>query len=302
MTYKESVYDVLGIDLDAFSQSDLPIAQAVNSELIQWFRYNLNYDSTQYLGEPKAFIKASTTWSPLFGALEVRVPAEDYKVPLNQLLSFLTGADTLRGIKVAIRSNPNDQVGQITPTDIPPTGTPLISGLDSSEVVQVEYKDFMDVPNVRMYVVGPVEDGTTVNDNVGNYWLASNSFPLEQGVTPTEFYFHKNGDINLTAPTIDEGTLMYLHDPDDPIKSIGGANMIVRTPDGLRDSQGQFNLVEWTEHTMDRPGVLQFETEALADTLSIAGFPQVTLYAKSNPAGVTEGPTDTDFHIRIVDV
>ncbi|MFM7757815.1 MAG: CocE/NonD family hydrolase, partial [Crocinitomicaceae bacterium] len=92
------------------------------------------------------------------------------------------------------------------------------------------------------------------------------------------------------------------HDPDDPIKSIGGANMIVRTPDGLRDSQGQFNLVEWTEHTLDRPGVLQFETEALADTLSIAGFPQVTLYAKTNPAGVTEGPTDTDFHIRIVDV
>jgi hypothetical protein len=40
----------------------------------------------------------------------------------------------------------------------------------------------------------------------------------------------------------------------------------------------------------------------LTDTLSIAGFPEVTLYAKTNPAGVTEGPTDTDFHIRIVDV
>jgi len=302
MTYKSSVYDVLGIDLDAFSETDLPIAQAVNSELIQWFRYNLNYDSTQYLGEPKAFIKASSTWSPLFGSLEVRVPAVDYKIPLNQLLSFLTGADTLRGITVAVRSNPNDPIGSITPTDIPPTGTPLIAGLDSSEVLQVEYKDFMDVPNVRMYVVGPVDDGTTVNDNVGNYWLGANSFPLEQGVTPTDFYFHKNGDINVSAPTTNEGTLMYLHDPDDPIKSIGGANMIVRTPDGLRDSQGQFNLVEWTEHTLDRPGVFQFETEALADTLSIAGFPQVTLYAKTNPAGVTEGPTDTDFHIRIVDV
>jgi hypothetical protein len=53
---------------------------------------------------------------------------------------------------------------------------------------------------------------------------------------------------------------------------------------------------------MDRPGVLQFETETLQDTLSVVGFPEVTLYAKTNPAGVLEGPTDTDFHIRIVDV
>jgi hypothetical protein len=303
MEYKDNVYDVLGVDLDEFSDNEIPIGKAVNSELIQWYRYNLNYDSTQYLGEPKAFIKESQLWSPIDGTpLEVRVPAEDYKIPLNQLLSFLTGADSLKGIKVAVRSNPADSVGQILTQDIPPTGTPLITGLDSSEVVQVEYKDFKQVPDIRMYVVGPVNDGTTVNDNVGNYWLSANSFPLEEGVTPTEFYFHKNGDINLTPPTTNEGTLMYLHNPDDPILSIGGANMIVKTPDGLRDSQGQFNLVEWSEHTLDRPGVLQFETDVLTDTLSFAGFPQVTLYAKSNPAGVTEGPTDTDFHIRIVDV
>jgi putative CocE/NonD family hydrolase len=113
---------------------------------------------------------------------------------------------------------------------------------------------------------------------------------------------HKNGSLNVDPPTTNEGTLMYVHDPDDPIRSIGGANMIVKTPDGLRDSQGQFDLTEWTEYTMDRPGVLQFETEILTDTLSIAGFPEVTLYAKTNPAGVTEGPTDTDFHVRIVDV
>jgi predicted acyl esterase len=303
MEYKDNVYEVLGLDLDEFSANDIPIAKAVNSELIQWYRYNLNYDSTQYLGEPKAFIKESQLWSPIAGTpLQVRVPAEDYKIPLNQLLSFLTGADSLKGIKVAVRTNPADTVGQILTQDIPPTGTPLITGLDSSEVVQVEYKDFTEVPDIRMYIVGPVNDGTSVNDNVGNYWLGANSFPLEEGTTPTEFYFHKDGSINNSAPSSDEGTLMYIHNPDDPILTIGGANMIVRTPDGLRDSQGQFNLVEWTEYTMDRPGVLQFETETLQDTLSVVGFPEVTLYAKTNPAGVLEGPTDTDFHIRIVDV
>jgi hypothetical protein len=83
---------------------------------------------------------------------------------------------------------------------------------------------------------------------------------------------------------------------------VGGANMIVRTPDGLRDSQGQFNLVEWAEYTMDRPGVIQFETEVLQDTLCVVGFPEATIYAKSNPSGVTSGPTDTDFFVRVVDV
>lgn len=302
MNYKNNVYDILGVDLDEFSSSDLPISKAINSELIQWYRYNLNYDSTQYIGEPKAFIKESNNWTAIANSiLQIRVPAEDYKVPLNELLSFLTGSDTLRGLKVAVRTNPADTVGTILVQDIPPSGT-LIAGLDSGQVLQVENKDFFEVPDVRFYVVGPVNDGTNLNENVGNYWLGSNSFPLEEGITSTEFFFHKNGSIDQSSPSNDEGTLMYLHDPDDPIRTIGGANMIVRTPDGLRDSQGQFNLVEWTEYTMDRPGVLQFETELLEDTLSVIGFPEVTLYAKTNPAGVTQGPTDTDFHVRIVDV
>jgi putative CocE/NonD family hydrolase len=151
-------------------------------------------------------------------------------------------------------------------------------------------------------VVGPVNDGTTVNDAVGNYWYGADEFPLTTGVQWQDFYLHKNGTVNTSQPTTDEGFSMYLHNPDDPIRTIGGANMIVRTPDGLRDSQGQFNLKEWAEYTMDRPGVIQFETEVLQDTLCVVGFPEATVYAKSNPSGVTSGPTDTDFFVRVVDV
>jgi len=78
--------------------------------------------------------------------------------------------------------------------------------------------------------------------------------------------------------------------------------MLEKTPDGLRDSQGQFDLTQWTQHTMDIPGVIQFESAALTDTVCIMGFPEATLYAKSNPSGVQNGPTDTDFFVRIVDV
>jgi predicted acyl esterase len=302
MEYKENVSSILGIELGAFSETELPLASAVNSELIQWYRYNLNYDSTQFLGEPKAFIKASTEWSSA-GLVQVRVPAEDYKIPLNDLISFLTGATDLPGLKVAVRAaNSTDPIGTIQVYDIPATGEPLITGLEGGQVSTVEYKDFDAVPDIRFYVVGPVNDGTTVNDAVGNYWYGADEFPLTTGVQWQDFYLHKNGTVNTSQPTTDEGFSMYLHNPDDPIQTIGGANMIVRTPDGLRDSQGQFNLKEWAEYTMDRPGVIQFETEVLQDTLCVVGFPEATIYAKSNPSGVTSGPTDTDFFVRVVDV
>jgi len=302
MEYKDNVYDVLGLDLDEFSNSDLPIAKAINSELIAWFRYNLNYDETEYLGEPKAFIKESTTWTNA-GLVQIRVPAEDYKIPLNTLISFLTGATPLPGIKIALRAaNSTDPVGQIQTQDIPATGEPLIAGFDSGEVGAVKKLDFDSIPDIRFYVVGPVNDGVAENETAGNYWFGSDNFPLTTGIDWKNFYLHRNGGIDMNAPTSDEGVLAYLHDPEDPIRTIGGANMIVRTPDGLRDSQGQFNLRDWTEYTMDRPGVLQFQTEILQDTLCVIGFPEMTIYAKSNPAGVTQGPTDTDFHIRVVDV
>jgi len=302
MEYKPNVSSILGIELGAFSDTELPLGSAVNSELIQWYRYNLNYDSTQYLGEPKAFIKASTEWNSA-GLVQVRVPAEDYKIPLNDLISFLTGATALPGLKVAIRpSNSTDPIGTIQVYDIPATGQPLITGLEGAEVSTVEYKDFDAIPDIRFYVVGPVNDGTTVNDAVGNYWYGSDEFPLTNEVQWQNFYLHKNGTVNTSQPTNDEGFSMYLHNPDDPIRTIGGANMIVRTPDGLRDSQGQFNMKDWAEYTMDRPGVIKFETEILQDTLCVIGFPEATIYAKSNPAGATQGPTDTDFFVRIVDV
>ncbi len=302
MTYKDNVYDILGLDLDEFSESDLPIAKAINSELIAWFRYNLNYDPAEYLGEPKAFIKESTTWTNA-GLIQIRVPAEDYKIPLNTLISFLTGATPLPGIKIAVRAaNSTDPVGNIQTQDIPATGEPLIAGFDSGEVGTVKNLDFDSIPDIRFYVVGPLGDSIPENEGAGNYWFGSDDFPLKTGIDWKNFYLHRNGAIDMNAPTANEGQLAYLHDPEDPIRTIGGANMIVRTPDGLRDSQGQFNLKDWTEYTMDRPGVLQFQTEILQDTLCVIGFPEMTIYARSNPAGVTQGPTDTDFHIRVVDV
>jgi putative CocE/NonD family hydrolase len=92
--------------------------------------------------------------------------------------------------------------------------------------------------------------------------------------------------------------------PDNPIITVGGGNMIEQTPQGDRISQGQMNLADpnFGKFTMDREGVLKFETDILPDSLSIIGFPKVKLYAKSNPLNTASGPTDCDFFVRILDV
>jgi hypothetical protein len=188
----------------------------------------------------------------------------------------------------------------------------VIPGLNAETIDPIPYRDFADpneIPNVRLYVVGPNDDTEAQNVGLSNYWLGLDTFPLPEGrdwdaIQRQTFFMHQNGTLNHQAPTGDEGWKMYVHDPDDPIRTIGGANMIVKTPDGERDAQGQFNLKDsrYESYTMNRPGVVSFESAAVEDSMCIVGYPQVKLYAKSNIGGLNSGPTDTDFMVRILDV
>jgi len=108
------------------------------------------------------------------------------------------------------------------------------------------------------------------------------------------------------VPTnVDDQFNIYVHDPDDPLRTCGGGNMIERTPDGNRDSQGQMDFTsdENRPFCLNRPGIISFTTEPVQDSLCVIGFPTATLYAKTNPGGAANGdPTDTDFFVRILDV
>ncbi len=307
ITYPENVTDILGIDVGGLSESNIPVGRVIESELVSWYRYNLNYNPQHYLGEPKARLPRAKEWSNVniggFGALQIKAPSEDYIFPLNDLISFINGTGGLPGFPIQIQTALTGQTDIVI--DIPALGSPLIDGLDGQPIPPIKYVDFEnDIPNFRFYVPGPVNDGIPENATVGNYWFSTDSFPMPHLTTRTKFYLRGNATITKTPPTSDEGSKLFIHDPNDPVRTVGGANMIVKTPDGLRDSQGQFNLKNpaYAPFTMDRPEVLQFETEILQDTMSMAGFPVVRLYASTHPAGALSGPTDTDFHIRIVDV
>ncbi len=317
-TYPENVIDVMGINFDDFNTNDLKISKALNSELIGWYRYNLNYRAEQYIGEPTFILPETQNLIPLFdasilGFVNVRVPSDELRVPFDELVGILNGSRPISGLKAELVVSGGLLDGQSFEIAVPDIeiGT-LIPGLASDDITPIPFKDFGNpavVPNVRAYVIGPNDDTDPNNVNLGNYWLAADTFPLPEGrdwdaIQRTRYYMHKGGTLNQSAPTVDEGFTMYVHDPDDPIRTIGGANMIVRTPDGERDSQGQFNLKDprYAPYTIDREGVIAFETEPIEDSLSIVGFPSVKLYAKSNVGGLASGLTDTDFHVRIVDV
>lgn len=308
ITYPDNVNDILGFDLSDIDVDNLPIGKILGSDLISWFRYNLNYDTTHLIGEPKVLLPESPYWqdSPI-NFLKLRFPAEDVKLTLPQLFAFMNGTGGIDNVKIELKLEIPllPPVTQDLTIPIPALGSPLIEGLGTEEIPPLKKVDFLnDVPNVRFYVIGPVNDGVPENQNMGNYWFPADTFPIQNGIQWEKFYMHTDGTFNNAAPAGEEGFMTYVHDPNDPIATIGGNNMIERTPDGLRDSQGQFNLADerYSDYTMTRPGVLAFESDVIQDSLSVIGFPIANIWAKSNPNGLTSGPTDTDFFIRILDV
>lgn len=302
-TYPKNVTDITKIDIaNIGADGDINIGDIAKSELISWFRYNLNYNGYNKVGEPKVIIPKSTKWQsplPQLPQLEVRFPAQDYKIKFVDLLNFILGEQGLKQVPVEIRLG-----ALVIPfnLDLPSLG-PILEGFGTTgKVDSIPQYDYTTIPSIRYYVVGASNDDGTVS-YAGNYWMGTEVFP------PTEarmhkLYLHQNGKLDFNRPTTDEGYKTYVHDPDNPVLTVGGGNMLVRTPQGDRDAQGQMNLADpnFAPYTMNREGVVKFETDVLTDSLSIVGFPKVKLYAKSNPGNTNSGPTDCDFYVRIVDV
>jgi len=309
--YPKNVTDLTKIDLSNFDINDVPINEIVQSDLVTWFRYNLNYNADYFVGEPKFIIPESNNWQLLghdntLGDLFIRVPAADYKVPYIKMINFLGGNGTLSSLPIEFKVG-----GTVIPTtqDVPEISTGLTQ-FAGHPLDDIPFRDFLNAcPNYRLYIPGPdsLADATAGfpdNYQTGNYWLGTDVWPPSEHIEWKKMYLHQDGSFNFNAPTQDEGYKIYVTDPDDPILTVGGSNMIVRSPDGTRNSQSQMELTDPTNapYTMDREGVIQFNSDPITDSFTIIGLPVCTLYAKSNPTGVASGPTDCDWDMRLCDV
>ncbi len=291
MVYPDNVqdflFDLLKVELNL---ENLPVDELFNSEPMQWFRAHLNSNPWKNIGEPKIIIPESETWQSITSEIEIRIPDRDIIIPFTDFLNFLSGHTRLDSISFTLSAN-NIITG--SSINIPRLDPPLVS-MDKLESQTMT--DFTQIPNVRLYVAGSPE--------AGNYWFKSDSFPFTTNIHRQKIYLHENHKLDNQKPESTSGLLSYVHDPEKPVKTVGGANMITLTPMGDRKSQGQMNLADplLAPYTMTREDVVSFESNALTDTISIIGFPVANIFASSNPMENHSDSTSTDFFVRILDV
>ncbi|MDD2385976.1 MAG: CocE/NonD family hydrolase [Bacteroidales bacterium] len=297
ITYPENVKSVIAFDMSNVDNLATTEENIFKSEIYKWFRATLN--EKQGYNAPKFFIPEASDWQVLSAEYSVRIPAEDYILPYSEFIAYLCGLQELPNVPIEINYN-----GTIFTNTY---NAPLIEDpiLNISEPPPSNTEGyFQDIANVRFYVPGPIDDEVPENSNLGNYWYESDSFPFYNNITYTNFYLQNNQYLSQFPPEFEEGTTSFTHDPNNPVLTVGGANMTVKTPDNSRNSQGQMNLAhpDFVNYTMNHEGVVKFTSETIADSLCIIGFPKATIYASSEIEGQNSVPTNTDFFVRIVDV
>lgn len=129
---------------------------------------------------------------------------------------------------------------------------------------------------VHYYVMGDPTDKSAP----GNRWRHVDDWPPPADVTP--YYFTNKDQLRLTAPD-STGSRAYAFDPEHPVPTIGGQNLLL--PLGPKDQRS----------LESRPDVLVYSTEALAEPIEVTGRIIAKLFVSSDCP-------DTDFTVKLCDV
>ncbi|TKJ39491.1 MAG: acylase [Planctomycetes bacterium B3_Pla] len=130
---------------------------------------------------------------------------------------------------------------------------------------------------VHYYVMGDPTDGNAG----GNFWRQADNWPPPAEVTA--FYFHPDRRLVRETPPDGTKTLSYRYDPNDPVPTVGGQNLLL--PKGPMDQR----KIE------SRPDVLLFTSDVLAEPVEVTGRISAKLYVSSDRP-------DTDFTVKLTDV
>ncbi len=299
LRFPESVFDINILYGDISDNTDnIRVDKIVESEVLSWLRHLLNYEENNFLAEPKVLIPENNSWQE-YGPYQLRIPADHYYVRFSNFINYITGHEDLLSIPVELQTQ--DTLLAFT-IDIPADTSIQTPDSEPINDPATPIINFEQVKNIRFYIPGPVNDGITENNKKGNYWYETDDFPLQNGIEWKSFYLHANGDINNEMSLQTESELVYIHHPDDPVWTIGGGNLTLRTPIINKTNAGPINLADsiYAPLTMNRADVLKFETTKIEDSLCIIGYPKAKIYISSTVEGSSF--TDTDFFVRILDV
>ena len=154
-----------------------------------------------------------------------------------------------------------------------------------------------DAP-VRLFVMG-TGDGHRDSDGRlfhGGYWRDSPAWPIP-GTRMVPYYFHANGSLSTARPRIPDASTTYTFDPRHPVPTIGGGAS-ARLRDGAYNQREDRRFPPSAAPFMplrSRADVVVFQTEPLAEDMTVIGPIKVILHASSNR-------TDTDFTAKLIDV
>lgn len=141
-----------------------------------------------------------------------------------------------------------------------------------------EQNGIMDEPAVHYYLMGDPEDPKAP----GNVWMTADAWPPAS--EPISYYVHEGGSLRLTPPVAESSFTAYNYDPNNPVKTVGGANLVFSSkgPDDQRK-------------VGEREDYFRFQTEPLTEPVTVIGRIEAELYVS------TDAP-DTDFMVKLVDV
>ena len=131
---------------------------------------------------------------------------------------------------------------------------------------------------------GAAQPAAVVFETGTNVWHRLEAWPPKAATTKT-LYFHADGKLNFDAPTEAASKDEYISNPAHPVPFVGYTT----------DTVPQRFMVDDQRFASTRPDVVTYQTEPLAEDLTIAG--PVAPHLKIASSG-----TDSDFVVKLIDV
>ncbi|MCC6242339.1 MAG: CocE/NonD family hydrolase [Gemmatimonadaceae bacterium] len=154
-----------------------------------------------------------------------------------------------------------------------------------------------DAP-VRVFVMGTGSGRRDADGRLehGGYWTSSSTWPLE-GTRFVPYYFHADGGLRTAKPAAARSLTTYTFDPHAPVPTIGGGAS-ARLKDGAfnqrEDPRFPPSKAPWLP-LRARPDVVVFQTEPLAEDVTVVGPIKVIVHASASTV-------DADITAKLIDV
>lgn len=157
------------------------------------------------------------------------------------------------------------------------------------------------LPPVKLFVMGGGTGRKTPEGRLdhGGRWRNETVWPPASSIF-TDYFLQADGGLSTAPPRDAEAFCEYVHDPRNPVPTIGGA-MASGAPVmeagafDQREDQRFFGCEPPYRALADRDDVLVFQTRPLADDVEVIGPIQAELFIASDCV-------DTDFTIKLIDV